>query len=193
MAGEEKFDFAGFVSTLQGASREQQRKRVQEELGRMRELVVREPGRKFQRQMYVQRLERLRRFLEGQEVTNELTPSELEAYVQFLSGEAPPGRAGPAPSPEGRDRRETRRISVKTRARIRQDSGPVVEVLEPVNVSRVGLGFQSAQQYALHEVVWVTLHYQPGAEKLETRSMIVRTVPLPESGLFSYGVKFLGE
>ena len=192
MAGEEKFDFSVFLSTLKGASLEQQRKRVQEELGRMRELVVREPGRKFQQQIYVQRLERLRRFLDGQEVTNELTPSELQAYVQFLGGGAQAG-AGAAPSPEGQDRREARRISMKTRVRIRRDSGSAVEVLEPLNVSRGGIGFQSAQQYALHEVVWVTLHYQPGTEELETRSMIVRAVPLPESGFFSYGVKFLGE
>jgi hypothetical protein len=80
---------------------------------------------------------------------------------------------------------------MKTRVRIRRDSDNVSEILEPVNLSRGGVGFQSCKRFALHETVWVTMHYQPEATDMETKSIIVRAAPIAHSTEFSYGLKFL--
>jgi len=72
--------------------------------------------------------------------------------------------------PSGAERRTSRRIQMKTRVRIRRDSDNASEVLEPVNVSRGGLGFESCRRFALHETLWVTMHYQPGSGDTQARS-----------------------
>jgi hypothetical protein len=108
---------------------------------------------------------------------------------------APAPAAAPAPGegsePSGAERRISRRIQMKTRVRIRRDSDNVTEVLEPLNLSRGGVGFHSCKRFALHETVWVTMHYQPNSTEMETKSIIVRAAPLANSTEFSYGLKFL--
>ena len=74
------------------------------------------------------------------------------------------------------DRRTTRRIRVRTRARIRRPD--LVEILEPINVSRRGLCFESDYSYELNSMVWVALHYQEDMpDLLETPSRVVRIIP----------------
>ena len=80
---------------------------------------------------------------------------------------------------------------MKTRVRIRRDSDNVSEILEPVNLSRGGISFKSCKRFALHETVWVTMHYQPQSTEMETKSIIVRAAPMKNSTEFSYGLKFL--
>ena len=211
MDGQEKFAFSTFVPSLRGLSQEDQRTRVREEVKRISELVVREPSRIFQQQLYLQRLKRLSRFLTGEEVASELTPSEAQAYTLLTDSAsqsartAAPVAAPSAPVPRaeegvdpalegGKEHRRSRRIGMKTRVRIRRESGSETEVLEPVNVSRGGVSFESTRQYDLHEIVWVQMHYDPNLPDgggMETRSLIVRAVPLPRWDAFSYGVKFL--
>lgn len=86
MAEAEKYDFAGFVSTLRDLAQPDQRGKVQEELARTQSMLVREGGVKFDLQMYSRRVERLSRFLQGQDVTAELTPSEKRAYELLMAG-----------------------------------------------------------------------------------------------------------
>ena len=86
MAEAEKFDFAGFVTTLRDLAPQEQRGKVQEELTRMQSMLVREAGVKFDLQMYTRRVERLFRFLGGQDVAAELTPSEKRAYELLTAG-----------------------------------------------------------------------------------------------------------
>ena len=86
------------------------------------------------------------------------------------------------------------RIVMKMRVRIRRESGSEMEVLEPVNVSQGGIGFESTRQYDPDEIVWVKMHYDPNLPDsggMETRSLIVRAVPLPSWNAFSCGVQFL--
>ena len=190
MAGHDEFDFEVFVSTLTAVPVGDRLAGVRKEMVRAQALVVRDAQRRFEQQVYVRRLERLVRYLSGENVSKELSPSETRAY-EMLS-KAPPAPAEAAPA-MGKDRRVSRRIAMKTRVRIRRDSGSGAEVLEPVNVSRGGISFLSSAQYKMSEVVWVNLHYDPKnpeAAAPETRSIIVRAAP--ESGQFSYGVRFLG-
>ena len=86
MPEEEKYDFAGFVSTLRDLAQPDQRGKVQEELARTQNILVREGGVKFDLQMYTRRVERLSRFLGGQDVAAELTPSEKRAYELLTAG-----------------------------------------------------------------------------------------------------------
>lgn len=194
MAAPEKFDFAEFVIGLKASPPENRRDKVQQECWRARDLTIRESGAKFQQQLYVGRLERLARHLKGIDVSRELTPSEVQAYALLLDTPAPAAPAvqpPPAPAaPQGKDRRTSRRIAMKTRARVRRQSNQEGEVVEPVNVSKGGISFLSRKRFELHESVFVTMHYQPGAAEMETRSQIVRAAPT-DTGDFSYGVKFL--
>ena len=82
---------------------------------------------------------------------------------------------------------------MKTRVRIRREPGPTTEVLEPLDLSKGGISFQSPKRFALHEIIWVSMHYQPGFSTIAVRSQIVRAAPIPQSAEFSYGVKFLAE
>ena len=86
MAEGEKFDFVEFVSTLRDLSSQDQRGRVTEELARMQAMLVRESSGKFEQQIYMRRVERLSRFLEGQDVAADLTPSEKRAYELLTAG-----------------------------------------------------------------------------------------------------------
>lgn len=204
-----EFDFNDFVASLKDAMAEEQAGRVKEELGRMAQMIVREPGRRFQKQIYVQRLERLQRFLRGEDVSRELTPSEQQAYwilgalqagtraaavahdAQVTAAPAPDEQPMAVEPPTGMERRQSRRIFMRTRVRIRRDPGGQVELIDPINVSRGGIGFDSDLRYTLHETVWATMHYQPGTSEMETRALIVRAAPLPDGKNFSYGLKFL--
>lgn len=223
MTREEQFDFVAFSSTLRGLPREKQRLTVRVETGRAREVTVREPSVKFKQQIYVRRLERLGRFLGGEDVSMELTPTEIEAYALITSppeparpavavavagsgsatvadahaglaaSAAPPDAPAAETAPEGAERRRSRRIQMRTRVRIRRESGGTAEVLEPANVSRGGIGFHSNRMYALYEKVSVAMHYrtdQPENEISESHGMIVRAVA-DAGSQHSYGVKFL--
>jgi hypothetical protein len=128
--------------------------------------------------------------------------SQSPALQAAVGDELAAGDSSPEPVVSGPERRTSRRIQMKTRVRIRRESDNVSEVLQPVNVSRGGLGFQSPKRFGLHETVWVTMHYQAesGESKarvvdvvgsMETKSMIVRAAPLTNSTEFSYGVRFL--
>ena len=87
------------------------------------------------------------------------------------------------------DRRTTRRIHVRTRARIRRPD--LVEILEPINVSRRGLCFESDYSYELNSMVWVALHYQEDMpDILETPSRVVRIIPRENGAPVRYGVHF---
>ena len=87
------------------------------------------------------------------------------------------------------DRRTTRRIHVRTRARIRRPD--LVEILEPINLSRRGLCFESDYSYELNSMVWVALHYQEDMpDLLETPSRVVRIIPREDGAPVRYGVHF---
>ncbi len=210
MDGQEKFDLSTFVPNLRGLSPEDQRNRVREEVTRVGKLVVREPSRMFGQQLYLQRLKRLSRFLTGKDVTSELTPSEIRAYRLLADSASQSARtAAPVAAPSAsvptaeervdaklggrKEHRRSHRTFMKTRVRIRRESGPETEVLEPANVSWGGISFESTRQYDLHEIVRVKMHDPnlPDGGGMETRSLIVRAVPLPKWDAFSYGVKFL--
>jgi hypothetical protein len=112
---------------------------------------------------------------------------------------APPPVASPqmpqaphaAPELNGAERRTSRRIYIKTRARIRRASASSAEVVEPVNVSRGGICFRSRASYDLDEVIWVAMHFREDeGDPLETPSRIVRVSPGADQGR-SYGVQFL--
>jgi hypothetical protein len=222
MAGPEQFDFVAFGESLRGLQSQEQRDRVQAEMARMQGMVVREPSLKFKQQLYLRRVERLSRFMAGEEVAMELTPTEIEAYALIatpLAEEpraaaaaaaahhsaapsapiAPPAAPLAAPATgealaEGAERRKSRRIQMRTRARIRRQSDGSAEVLEPVNVSRGGIGFRSSRLYVLHEKITVNMHYQPEQPEsalIHSHGMIVRAIAETGTPLYSYGVKFL--
>ena len=211
---EEPFDFAAFALGIQAVSPEDRQARVKDEMARVNSLVVRDPSKRFEQHLYLKRLQRLSRFLAGEDVTGELTPSEARSYA-LLSGAPPPVEAqlavpeepappppAPAPAPvvtepkkepEGKERRVARRIAMKTKVRVRRDNVDDFEIVEPLNVSRGGVGFESVNEYQLDEIIWVIVHYEeekPDSEQIETRSTIVRVVPLKKWDAFSYGVQF---
>jgi hypothetical protein len=228
MNPDDGFNLNAFAQSLTAHPPAERAARVAAEVQRVRTMTVRDSAKRFSQQMYGKALERLGRALGGHDVGGELSPSERPAHALLLSvapaaveavpppppPAAPPlaappvvetaaaTAAAPAPEPSGPERRTSRRIQMKTRVRIRRDSDNVSEVLEPINLSRGGVGFQSCKRYALHETVWVTMHYQPdnlgakghaldGAAEMETKSIIVRAAPIPQSTEFSYGLKFL--
>ncbi len=221
MTPDDSFDLDAFAEALAKFPAEERASRVDKEVQRVRALTVRDAGKRFNQQMHVTRLERLGRALSGHDVGGELTKSERASHALLLGApqavESAPKAATPqaatpkaaksqaaapkaatppasdeAPEPSGAERRVSRRIQMKTRFRIRRDSDSVADVLEPLNVSRGGVGFQSSKRFTLHETVWVTMHYQPGsAGEMETKSIIVRAAPLSNGSDVSYGVKFL--
>ena len=200
---EELFDFAEFTTALGGLPPGDRRSRATGELERVRGLTVREARKRFQQILFMTRLERLVRFLDGEDVSGELTPSERNALAA-LGGPQPTGqapvaaaegapKAGAAPAPQGKDRRQSLRVWMKTRVRIRRESDPKPEVLEPLDLSNGGISFRSPKRFALREIIWVSMHYQPGVSTMAVRSQIVRAAPIPQAAEFSYGVKFLAE
>ena len=203
MAQEEIFELDDFARRLSDAPETARGDLLSSELGRVRQLVVRDAAKRFAQQMYITKLERLSGALRGEDVSKELTPSERQVYVRLfpaaLGEAAPPPPPAPEPSspepggsePSGKERRTLRRIWMKTRARVRRESDNVSAIMEPDNVSRGGIGFHSPKRFVLHEIIWVTMHYQPDSTGMETKAIIVRSAPLAASPDFSYGVKFL--
>jgi hypothetical protein len=211
MTPDDSFDLNAFAQTLATHRPAERAARVEAEIQRARALTVRDSSKRFSQQMYGKSLERLGRALVGHDVGGELTPSERPIHALLLNAtpavvEAAPSPpkpvpvvveaaaavpAPPPPEPSGPERRVSRRIQMKTRVRIRRESDNVSEILEPLNLSRGGVGFQSCKRFALHETVWVTMHYQPDTTEMETKSIIVRAAPIRNSTEFSYGLKFL--
>lgn len=208
MAHEETFDLNEFGQRLRQLEESDWQAEVSDELGRARGSSVRGADKRFAQQMYITRLERLARALRGEDVSKELTPSERAVYGLLFTGDATAAESSaaaatapaPAPSttvpeperePTGQDRRVSRRIRMATKARVRREKDDSEEVVDPSNVSRGGIAYLSSKKLALHEIVWVALHYQPDLTKIETRGIIVRAAPIESSSEFSYGVKFL--
>jgi type IV secretory pathway VirB10-like protein len=217
VAQEETFELNDFARRLAETAEAARGNLLAGELGRVRQVVVRDSTKRFAQQMYVTKLERLARALRGEDVSKELTPSERQVYARLFPAPEPSRAPAPLPPPppppappppppppaaaaeepvlpkelSGKERRTSRRIQMKTRARIRRESDNLSEILEPANVSRGGIGFLSPKRFALHEIVWVTMHYQGDPTEMETRSIIVRAAPMAASPDFSYGVKFL--
>lgn len=114
-------------------------------------------------------------------------PSALQRGISEPPPPPPPAAAAPAPVLTGAERRTSRRIQMKTTARVRRASGGM-EVIAPTNVSRGGIAFTSRGSYELDERIFVAMHYRPGGEALETPGAVVRVTQL-ENG-FGYGIRF---
>jgi hypothetical protein len=101
----------------------------------------------------------------------------------------PPPVVEPIKPPEinWAERRSSRRIQMKTRARVRRPDNRS-EIVAPLNVSRGGIAFESAQQYLLDDRIQVALHYREGEQPLETLGSIVRVSSRGQ--MAEYGVKF---
>jgi hypothetical protein len=100
----------------------------------------------------------------------------------------PPPAAAPAAAPiNWADRRSSRRIQMKTRARVRRQND-MTEVVVPLNVSKGGVAFESRLSYSLDEVIHVAMHYREGGEALETPGTVVRVST--RAGAFEYGVRY---
>jgi len=100
--------------------------------------------------------------------------------------ETAPAAEVPAPI-SWADRRGSRRISLRTRARIRRAASS--EIVAPINVSRGGICFESRAAYELDEVIWVAMHFREGEQPMETPSRIVRITRVEGAG-YNYGVSF---
>jgi hypothetical protein len=217
MTQDDSFDLSAFSQALAGHPVAARAGLVNAEVQRVRAMTVRDAGKRFNQQMYTKALERLGRALNGHDVGGELTPSERPIHALVVSA-APPAMAAVAPAPvaspqppvpaipeppapaetaaevpelAGPERRTSRRIQMKTKVRIRRDSDNVAEILEPLNISRGGVGFLSCKRFALHETVWVIMHYRSDSTDMEMKSMIVRAASVANSTDFSYGLKFL--
>jgi uncharacterized protein (DUF3084 family) len=92
-----------------------------------------------------------------------------------------------APPISWSDRRGSRRIQLRTRARIRRAASS--EIVAPINVSRGGIAFESRAAYELDEVIWVAMHFREGEQPMETPSRIVRITRVETAG-YNYGVSF---
>jgi hypothetical protein len=99
----------------------------------------------------------------------------------------PPPEPEPAPAVSWTEKRASRRIYMKTRARIRR-AGNRFEIVAPLDVSRDGICFTSPHRYALHETIRVALHYQDEEAPLETPASIVRVAQREQA--WEYGVRF---
>ncbi len=122
-------------------------------------------------------------------------PAEVATAPVAPAVAAPAAQAAaPVPTPaavekSGAERRTSRRIYLKTRARVRRAGSS--EVVEPVNVSRGGICFESRASYELDEVIWVSMHYRDGDKSpLETTSRIVRVSRAAGDKPTNYGVSF---
>ncbi len=92
----------------------------------------------------------------------------------------------------GRERRTQDRIHLTTLVRIQRQSGER-EVVQPLDVSPGGFGFESVRIYSLGEKVSVCMHYnvnEPDEGDVEW-AVVVRTELLPKWDAYSYGVEFL--
>jgi len=94
----------------------------------------------------------------------------------------------------GAERRGARRFTVRGCIRIRRASGRS-EVLQPSDVSRGGISFESVRRYDVGETVWVNLHYEHdaadrGRPGTETRCSIISAERLPRWDATRYRAKF---
>src|SRR5258708_2192208 len=108
MTREETFDLNEFVERLTALPVDAWTSSISQELGRMRGVTVRDASKRFQQQMYVTKLERLARTIRGEDVSNQLTPSEQQAYgrlqtVAPFQAAAEQAAAGTAPATEPPD------------------------------------------------------------------------------------------
>jgi hypothetical protein len=120
-------------------------------------------------------------------------PQPAAPALEPVPGPEPVPEPAPAPPPpepqriNWAEKRTSRRIQMKTRARVRRTNNKT-EVVAPLNVSRGGIAFESVQQYDLDERIQVAMHYREGEQPLETLGSIVRVTPREKSA--EYGVKF---
>lgn len=117
----------------------------------------------------------------------------VENEMAVVFRQEPRGLSQLLSSVKKNDNRRGRRIQLRTLIRVRRESGTQAEVLQPVDVSRGGVSFQSVQEYKVSEVVYIALHYNPKQpnDALETGARIVRIERLPQWEAFEYGVQFL--
>jgi len=113
-------------------------------------------------------------------------PAAAAAPVPVPQPVAEPAAEVPPPI-SWADRRESRRIQLRTRARIRRAASS--EIVAPINVSRGGICFESRAAYELDEVIWVAMHFREGEQPMETPSRIVRITRMEGAG-YNYGVSF---
>lgn len=92
-----------------------------------------------------------------------------------------------------RNERRHGRVSVRTMLRVRRLSAAEAEVVQPVDVSRTGIGFESVREYEPQEKVLVTLHYDPARPEssIETPAEVVRVEPLDRWDAYGYGLRFV--
>jgi len=128
-------------------------------------------------------------------------PVKEEAAPAPVAAPPPPVPAPPPPVPQPEaapaaevappiswsDRRGSRRIQLRTRARVRRAASS--EIVAPINVSRGGICFESRAAYELDEVIWVAMHFREGEQPMETPSRIVRITRMETAG-YNYGVSF---
>ena len=128
-------------------------------------------------------------------------PVKEEAAPAPVAAPPPPAAAPPPPVPQPEaapaaevappiswaDRRGSRRIQLRTRARVRRAASS--EIVAPINVSRGGICFESRAAYELDEVIWVAMHFREGEQPMETPSRIVRITRMETAG-YNYGVSF---
>jgi hypothetical protein len=93
---------------------------------------------------------------------------------------------------DGRERRTQDRIHLTTLVQVRRQSGEA-EVVQPMDVSPGGFGFESVRTYKLGEKVSVSMHYNPNDPDEDDMewAVVVRTELLPKWDAYSYGVEFL--
>jgi len=113
-------------------------------------------------------------------------PAAAAAPVPVPQPVAAPAAEVPPPI-SWADRRGSRRISLRTRARIRRAASS--EIVAPINVSRGGICFESRAACELDEVIWVAMHFREGEQPMETPSRIVRITRMEGAG-YNYGVSF---
>ena len=92
----------------------------------------------------------------------------------------------------GSNRRTQERIHLTTLVQIRRQSGET-EVVQPMDVSPGGFGFESVRNYKLGEKLSISMHYNPNdpTEDDMEWAFVVRTELLPKWDAFRYGVEFL--
>jgi len=76
---------------------------------------------------------------------------------------------------------------MKTRVRVRRPDGRQL-ITSPLNVSKGGIAFESAEPYVLDEKIWVAMHYREGEQPMETPGSIVRITP--RESMSEFGVRF---
>ena len=121
---------------------------------------------------------------------NEESPASSATSTPPTSPTSPAPPAPPAPPP-GQTvavSRTSKRVQMQTRVRIRRDATRAEEIVEPLNVSRGGIAFESRNPYELGDLIHLTMHYREGEESLETPARIVQS--FRAVGKCTYGVQF---